>query len=76
MVLQAPGNDALCLLYRGTMPRVQERKRGYLLPSAGVALIAWQGSESSSKTVAPNDWLVGAIGASLDDDVSLCEVAH
>jgi hypothetical protein len=39
------------------MPRVQERKRWLLLPSAGVALIAWQGRESSSKTVAPNDRL-------------------
>ena len=27
MVLQAPGNDALRLLHRGAMPRVQEWKR-------------------------------------------------
>jgi len=45
------------------MPRVQERKRRYLRPAAGVALIAWQGGESLSKTMAPNDRLVGAIQA-------------
>jgi hypothetical protein len=61
MVLQAPGNDALCLRQPGAMPRVQERKRRYMLPPAGVALVAWQGSESLSETVAPNDRLVGAI---------------
>lgn len=58
------------------MPRVQERTRWYLLPPAGVALIAWQGSENLSKAVAPNDRLVRAIRTNLDDDVSLCEVAH
>ena len=57
VVLPAPGHDALCLLHRGAMPRVQERKRRYLLPPAGVALVAWQGSESLSETVAPNDRL-------------------
>jgi hypothetical protein len=55
------------------MPRVQERKRRYLLPPAGVALVAWQGSESLSEKVAPNDRFVGAIRAILDDDVSLRE---
>ena len=76
MVLQAQGNDALCLLHRGAMPRVKERKRRYLLPPAGVALVAWQGSESLSETVAPNDRLVGATRTVSDDDVSLCEVAR
>ena len=76
MVLQAPGNDALCLLHRGAMPRLQERTRWHMLPPPGVALVAWQGSESLSKRVAPNDRFVGAIRAILDDDVSLREVAH
>jgi hypothetical protein len=76
MVLQAQGNDALCLLHRGAMPRVQERTRWQLLPPPGVALVAWQGSESLSKTVAPNDRLVGATRTVSDDDVSLCEVAR
>jgi hypothetical protein len=60
MVLQEPGNDKLCLLDPRAMPRVQERTRWYLLPPAGIALVARQGSESLSKTVAPNDRLVGA----------------
>lgn len=58
------------------MPRVQERTRWSLLPPAGVALVVWQGSESLSKTVAPNDRLVGATRTVLDDDVSLCDVAR
>jgi hypothetical protein len=40
MVLQAPRNDALRLLHRGAMPRVQERKGRYLLPSARITLAA------------------------------------
>jgi hypothetical protein len=73
MVLQASGNDALCLLHRGAMPRLQERTRWHLLRPACVALVAWQGS--LSKTVAPSDWLVGAIRTILDVDISLREVA-
>lgn len=40
MVLQAPGNDTLRLLYRRAMPRVQERTGWYLLPPPGIALVA------------------------------------
>jgi hypothetical protein len=46
------------------MPRIEERTRRHLLPSAGitlVALIARQGGKSSSRTVASNERLVGTI---------------
>ena len=76
MVLEAPGNDPLCLHDRAAMPRVQKRTRWHLLPPAGVALVAWQASESLFKTVASNDRLVDAIRSILADDLSLCEVAH
>jgi hypothetical protein len=75
MVLQAQGNDALCLFHRSAMPRFQERKRRHLLRPAGVSLIAWQGSENLSKTVAPNDRCVGAIRTVLADNVSLRQLA-
>ena len=57
------------------MPRVQERTRGHLLPPPGVALIAWQRSESLSKTGRRTIGSWGAIRTVFDDDVSLCEVA-
>jgi hypothetical protein len=55
--------------------RVQERKGRHLLRQTGVALVARQGREILSKTMAPYDPLVGAIGAILDDDVSLRRLA-
>lgn len=61
VVLQVQGNDKLQIRHPGAMSRVHERKRRYLLPSAGVTLIARRGSDSPSRAMAPDDALVGAI---------------
>jgi len=53
------------------VPRVPERRRRHPLPSAGVALVAWQGCEGLSKAMASIDPLVDAIRTSVDAVVSL-----
>ncbi len=75
MVLQVQGNDQLQVLHGGPVPRIQERTRRHVLPPTGVALVARQDREILSSTMAPDDPLVGAIGAILDDDVSLRPLA-
>jgi hypothetical protein len=57
------------------VPGVQERKGRHLLRQTGVALVARRGREILSKTMARYDSLVGAIGALLDEDVSLRRLA-
>jgi hypothetical protein len=55
MVFKAPWNDALCLLHRGPMPRVQERTRWQLLPAAGVTLVLRELSARVAKPH-PRSW--------------------
>lgn len=71
MVLQIQRDGELQVLHPGSVPGVPERKRRHLLPSAGVTLVAWQGSESPSRAMASNDPLVDAIRTGVDAVVSL-----
>ncbi len=58
MVLQVQGLHELQVFQRGAVPRVQERKRRIVLPSAaGVALVAQQGREVPPRT-RPDDPLL------------------
>jgi hypothetical protein len=71
MVLQIQGACELQVLHPGSVPGIPERQRRHLLPPAGVALVARQGSESPSKAMASIDPLVDAIRTPVDAVVSL-----